>query len=283
MTEPPVPAPGALIPFNVSEVIKDFLYVGAGFDEFGRCVTNLPHDGADPVQRSRRLAWFMQHNVTFALNMAGSPLQKEIAGLTYPRTAPGELEILSIDVNDLDTFDAGMAASFDAGAAFVQHAFLAAHQFKQKHAASSAAAGGGSFRSPSIFVHCVAGVNRSPFVVAWWLVKYHGFSASDAWDLVRKRRDVGVHWENMTMGGPISEVEARAHGDAAAAAGAAADTVTPDSPGKPDAAAIEEKKHVKSAWFAALKALAESLGQSQSRPSGASSPVPVPSVPVTTT
>lgn len=54
---------------------------------------------------------------------------------------------------------------------------------------------------PAIFVHCVAGVNRSPMVVVWWLCRYHGLHLRDAWDLVRMRRDSGAHWKDVTLGG----------------------------------------------------------------------------------
>ena len=58
-----------------------------------------------------------------------------------------------------------------------------------------------------VLSYCVAGVNRSPFVVVWWLVKYHNVGPEKAWDLVRKRRDVGVCWINQTLGGPVNVVD----------------------------------------------------------------------------
>jgi hypothetical protein len=172
--------------------------VGAGYDEKGRCLTNLPTDGIltngnDLLIRAERLAWFNSHNVSYCLNMAGSPLQKELIGLTYPRKEG--LEVLSIDVNDLEHFDDAMKDAFDKGAAFIEKAAEAYTIFKSTYPDSS------RFIPPSVFCHCVAGVNRSPFVVAWWLTKYRGFSSQDAWALVRKRRDDGVAWKDQSMGG----------------------------------------------------------------------------------
>lgn len=172
------PAVQANNPFNVSEIILDFLYIGAGYDELGRMVTSLPgnHEELAPA----RLEWWTSHHVTSALNMAGSPLQTELRGLSYP---PGDaVRALALDVNDVEEWQGeDMRRAFQAGAQFIQDEFLA----------------GGR----RVFVHCVAGVNRSPFVVVWWLVKFHHVHPQYAYDLVRVRRDLGVNWDNQTLGG----------------------------------------------------------------------------------
>lgn len=40
------------------------------------------------------------------------------------------------------------------------------------------------------YVHCTAGLNRSPTVVIAYLIEHGGLEASEAWDLVHERRQV---------------------------------------------------------------------------------------------
>jgi hypothetical protein len=195
LSPPEQPGSGKTNPFNVSEVLKGFLYVGAGYDASNRVVTNLPNDNADPALRAERLGWFLQNNVRFALNMAGSPLQKEILGLTYP--TEDSIIKLALDVNDVDEWQETMLEQFEKGAQFIEKAYQEHLSVKRSVTAESPG------KAPSIFVHCVAGVNRSPFVVVWWLVKHQNVLPETAWDLVRKRRDAGVNWTNITLGGPL--------------------------------------------------------------------------------
>lgn len=47
-----------------------------------------------------------------------------------------------------------------------------------------------------IFVHCTAGLDRAPFVVASYLVKYYGFSLSEAYSQIKKvRPSIVEHFE----------------------------------------------------------------------------------------
>jgi len=204
LAAPELPGPGRTNAFNVSEVIKGFLFIGAGFDPSNRVVTHLPNDKAEPELRMERQSWFEQNNVRYALNMAGSPLQKELAGISYP-IEDTLLEKLALDVNDLDEWFDAMVEPFEKGAEFIQKAFEEHSKIKSKPAPEA--------QPPRIFVHCVAGVNRSPFVVVWWLVKYHSIRPHDAWDIVRKRRDAGVNWTNQTLGGPVVQTLPNAGGE----------------------------------------------------------------------
>ncbi len=177
--------------WNSSEVIKGFLYVGAGWDTQGRVLVNRSHD--DKPLRKMRHDWCEAHNMQFALNMAGSPHQKELRGIKYvlPNT-----ESRSIEMNDLDTWSDEMVGGFEAGAAFIELSW-------QRHLEAKARRNGifDPTPAPTIFVHCVAGVNRSPMAVVWWLARYHGVAVRDAWELVRSRRDSGAFWKCVTLGG----------------------------------------------------------------------------------
>ncbi len=190
-------------PFNCSEVIKNFLYLGAGYDVNGRCLTNRQ---SDPQQlRLERLVFCRQRNIAYALNMAASPLQEQLIGIEYP---PPEIRIKGIDMNDLDEWLPEMSRMFDDGAAFIEEASVDHLNKLQQISDAQASSPPGSsppvqIKPPAIFVHCVAGVNRSPMVVVWWLAKYHGFSVHEAWDLVRKRRDTGAQWKGIALGGAV--------------------------------------------------------------------------------
>ena len=134
--------------------------------------------------------------------MAGSPKQEQLVGITYPDQQ--DIDFEKIDLNDLDVWEPYMEAKFNQGADFIQVAsekFLSERErlnrLKKKHPNSSNNLG----KPPSIFVHCVAGVNRSAFVVVWWLVKYHSMSMEQAWELVTTRRDQGANWNGVCLGG----------------------------------------------------------------------------------
>jgi len=50
-------------------------------------------------------------------------------------------------------------------------------------------------------VHCMAGIERSPLAIVYWLHKYHGFSYNKAYKYVQKRRPEvqnRLQWLNMT-------------------------------------------------------------------------------------
>jgi hypothetical protein len=57
-------------------VLKDFLYIGAGFDHHQRMLPTLPlHDlapDAFALLQQERAAWFRKHKIASVLNMAGS-------------------------------------------------------------------------------------------------------------------------------------------------------------------------------------------------------------------
>lgn len=40
----------------------------------------------------------------------------------------------------------------------------------------------------TVYLHCTAGVNRSPTVAIAWLTRHQGLGLDEAWDLVRSRR-----------------------------------------------------------------------------------------------
>jgi len=181
--------------WNASEVIKGFLFVGAGFDFNDRCLVNRSKD--DVKLKASRLSFCRAHNMCYALNMAGSKWQKELEGIHYPIP---ETKVLKIDMNDLDTWDdEEMVKGFEEGADFIEEAWKA--HLKTRRQCSATSTSSIPIVPPTIFVHCVAGVNRSPMVVVWWLCKYHGLKLRDAWELVRKRRDSGAHWDGVTLGG----------------------------------------------------------------------------------
>eukprot|EP00511_Aplanochytrium_stocchinoi_P010115 CAMPEP_0204862662 /NCGR_PEP_ID=MMETSP1348-20121228/2714_1 /ASSEMBLY_ACC=CAM_ASM_000700 /TAXON_ID=215587 /ORGANISM="Aplanochytrium stocchinoi, Strain GSBS06" /LENGTH=584 /DNA_ID=CAMNT_0052012725 /DNA_START=425 /DNA_END=2179 /DNA_ORIENTATION=- len=184
--------------WNASEILKDFLFVGAGWDQNGRCLVNRVGD--PPALVTERLDWCRRHNLIFNLNMAGSPLQKELEGINYPLP---EAVNISVDVNDVDCWANEMEEAFDKGAEFLQMTWN--EHMKQKKLAKEQQAKYPNSQvvmiPPTVFVHCVAGVNRSPFVVVWWMVRYHGIHLLDAWELVRRRRDSGARWTDITLGG----------------------------------------------------------------------------------
>lgn len=192
LSEPCKPPLGLCNFWNLSEIIHRFLFVGAGFDQNNKSVTVFPGE-ADAELLNKKKAWFESNNVKFALNMAASPKQVELHGMGYP-CDESALELLSIELNDVPEWEDDMEEGYEKGASFIQKAYKEHVDFLSSEKDGV---------PPSIFVHCVAGVNRSPFVIVWWLVKYHHQKCSSAWDLVRKRRDVGACWQDQTLGGPM--------------------------------------------------------------------------------
>ena len=173
--------------WNATEIFHNFLFLGAGSDGSGRCLMNMPGD--TNVLKAEKMAFYYHNNVRFVLNMSGSPLQKELKGNTYPVDTtflftPPKL----IPMNDVDTIDETMTKMFDFGAMYIEKAFQA-HLEHYANLSSEQKENPGTNRPPSIFVHCVSGVHRSPMVVVWWMVKHHGWAPIDAWNPVRHRRD----------------------------------------------------------------------------------------------
>lgn len=145
------------------------------------------------------MMWCRSRNLSYVLNMAGSPLQRELQGISYPLT---ECKEMKIDMNDVDAWDGrDMEEGFEKGARFIQDAWEAHKSVKEQNRKLAHTGSKIIRQPPRVFVHCVAGVNRSPMVAVWWLVKYHGLHLRDAWDLVRKRRDSGAHWKDVALGG----------------------------------------------------------------------------------
>ena len=48
-------------------------------------------------------------------------------------------------------------------------------------------------RGDTVYLHCTAGVNRSPTVAIAWLVRHRGMSLDDAWEQVTTRRPCDPH------------------------------------------------------------------------------------------
>ena len=193
--------------WNATEIFHNFLFLGAGSDGSGRCLMNMPGD--TNVLKAEKMAFYYHNNVRFVLNMSGSPLQKELKGNTYPVDTtflftPPKL----IPMNDVDTIDETMTKMFDFGAMYIEKAFQA-HLEHYANLSSQQKENPETNRPPSIFVHCVSGVHRSPMVVVWWMVKHHGWAPIDAWNLVRHRRDASCivneatkeTWKNVALGG----------------------------------------------------------------------------------
>ena len=188
--------------WNHTEVFRNFLILGAGRDGNSRCLLQHPND--PPPLIAEKSDFYYQNNVRFILNMAGSPMQKEMHGMLYP-VAQGFFPVPPrlIPMDDIDTMDDEMAKCLDDGAKFIQFAFLENRKFRMAAMADKKAS------PPKVYVHCVAGVHRSPMVVVWWMVTYHNFDFAEAWDLVRLRRDKScvvdaakqTTWTDITVGG----------------------------------------------------------------------------------
>jgi hypothetical protein len=204
--------------WNVTEIFQNFLFLGAGSDVSKRCLMNMPNDSN--ILKAEKMSFYYHNNIRYVLNMSGSPLQKELNGHTYPvETSFFHLIPKFIPLNDVDTIDETMIKMFDCGAAYIEKAF----QAHLKHLATASIPSSSSLPSPStqinkfvefskppmIFVHCVAGVHRSPMVIVWWMVKYHGWIPDHAWRVIRQRRDLSCiinpatneTWKNVTLGG----------------------------------------------------------------------------------
>ena len=93
--------------WNVTEIFKNFLYLGAGTDISKRCLMNMPNDSN--ILKAEKMAFYYHNNIRYILNMSGSPLQKELNGHTYPVdiTFFHALPKL-IPMNDIDTIDETM-------------------------------------------------------------------------------------------------------------------------------------------------------------------------------
>ena len=207
--------------WNVTEIFKNFLYLGAGTDISKRCLLNMPNDSN--ILKAEKMAFYYHNNIRYILNMSGSPLQKELNGHTYPVDITF-FHVLPklIPMNDIDTIDETMVKMFDYGAAYIEKAFQAHLKYITKSSQLSTSSSsstnnndtdknndGQYNKAPMILIHCVAGVHRSPMVVVWWMVKYHGWIPEQAWTLVRERRDASCvvnpatnqTWKDVTLGG----------------------------------------------------------------------------------
>eukprot|EP00924_Labyrinthula_sp_SR-Ha-C_P008959 snap_masked-scaffold_2-processed-gene-7.53-mRNA-1 protein AED:1.00 eAED:1.00 QI:0/-1/0/0/-1/1/1/0/518 len=190
--------------WNASEILRGFLYVGAGFDKNRRCLVNnnFSFTDVDP-HVEERIKFAEDHSLVYFLNMAASPNQLELSSISYPTQKDKSPNFVkSISMNDVDAWNPEMDASLFQAANFIQEVFKI-HLFAKTE-----------FRSPTqrvwlprILVHCVAGVNRSALAVVFWLAKFHNLRLDDAWDLVVQRRDHGVEWKNTTLSGPVPTKE----------------------------------------------------------------------------
>lgn len=181
--------------WNASEILKDFLYIGAGFDKNQRClVTNSYKLERNDKYSIRRKDYLKDKNILFYLNMAGHEAQKELKDISYDIK---NAQSCRVGLNDVDSW-AGepMLEALEKGCDFLNKAYYVHCCYKKKFEEKN---------PPKVLVHCVAGVNRSAFVVVWWLVKYHKLYLKEAWNLVVERRDRGVGWQDITLGGSIPD------------------------------------------------------------------------------
>ena len=85
---------------NCTEIIRDFLFLAAGYDAQGRSL--LMREGDPPRVAASRIAWYRRRGVGFCLNMAGSGKQHELQGAAYPEAPGGDpLECKRVDLNDV--------------------------------------------------------------------------------------------------------------------------------------------------------------------------------------
>ena len=182
--------------WNITSLFSEFLFLGAGMDENGRCLPFFR--GESPALHAEKQQFFCEHNVRFVLNMARGAT--ELRDMSYP-VNKGSIRAQSLSMNDVDAFTPDMARMFDTAAAFIEEACVL--HLKMKARVQHAKANGlpPPKRPVSIFVHCVAGVHRSAMAVVWWMVKFRGWNLREAWSTVRETRDTACKWTNVTLGG----------------------------------------------------------------------------------
>jgi len=122
----------------------------------------------------------------------------------------GSIKYKGLPMNDVDEFTNQMATMFDQGASFIEeccvnHLSMKA-RLKEQEQNELEEDRDPSKQQPntvplSIYVHCVAGVNRSAMVVVWWMVKYRAWNLREAWGTVCRIRDDSCKWRNNTLGG----------------------------------------------------------------------------------
>jgi protein-tyrosine phosphatase len=197
-------------------IVDDFLYIGGGGggdDDYGFMVP--AKQGWKHSPHHARVEKFMKkHNIKFILNVSHELMpgnrhhhRREYAAeashtigclkqddLELLRLASAEAQSVKalqsvitvfVPVADKDEF----SPEFES---LVATAALALELAWQRYVAAIARFP--SEAPPRCFLHCVGGLNRSPFTAVYWLVHYHGVAVDTAWDTVRARRgrDLGA-------------------------------------------------------------------------------------------
>lgn len=191
--------------WNASEVLKDFLFIGAGYDKRQRALVTNPYKcDRDDSKVSERQDFLKEHNIRFFLNMAGHESQKELKDISYDISPK---QVYSVPLNDVDSWPGQkMVEALDNASDFITKAYYVHCKYKEQYRSPT---GSLTKNPPKVLIHCVAGVNRSAFVVVWWLVKHHKLELKNAWNLVVKRRDSAVSWKDITLGGRITPEKER--------------------------------------------------------------------------
>ena len=84
-------------------------------------------------------------------------------------SAMTNLRIQSFQIKIYDTDDAPIGDSFEDATTFIEEALR---------------------KNEGVYVHCFAGVSRSPTIVAAYLMRYYGFSVNDALQYIKERRPI---------------------------------------------------------------------------------------------
>ena len=191
--------------WNTTDLFDGFLFLGAGHDLNGR---SLPfHKGETTALWKEKNSFFKKYNIRYVLNMAST--DKELRDMSYS-VQQGSIKYKGLPMNDVDEFTNQMATMFDQGASFIEeccvnHLSMKA-RLKEQEQNELEEDRDPSKQQPntvplSIYVHCVAGVNRSAMVVVWWMVKYRAWNLREAWGTVCRIRDDSCKWRNNTLGG----------------------------------------------------------------------------------
>ena len=177
---------------NVSHIIANFLFMGAGVDRNGKTSAStyrgVMTQFGEPEKITREKENFFHMNrIKFVLNIAS--MDKEINGSDFPGGYAKDVILKKIPMRDRPDFTEPMGAMLDDAADFIELALKDHREAVLKKRNDF----------PTILVHCVAGVNRSAMAVVWWLAKYHGFTPREAASIVRRRREKQCSWESGTV------------------------------------------------------------------------------------
>jgi hypothetical protein len=189
-------------------ILHDFLFIGGGghCKDFGFMVPNGP--GSNQTRHYARITKFVKsHNIKFILNVSQELMPtcdkhqrqyvvhpsktfmcQEKDDLKHLSAIPAEalpakdlqsVVAVFVPMPDIDAFSSEVES-------LVATAALALEIAWQRYAASIVRFP--SQAPPRCFLHCVGGLNRSPFTAVYWLVHYHGVSVEKAWHFVSSLR-----------------------------------------------------------------------------------------------